>query len=85
MTRAELEALYLEQEDFLDRVLASLARRSSLGVQEAAAHAAWVKARIVDNDYEVLAKFNGESTLTTYLTVVATMLTRRHLARYRDE
>jgi hypothetical protein len=84
MTRAELEALYLEQEDFLDRVLASLARRSSLGVQEAAAHAAWVKARIVDNDSEVLAKFNGESTLTTYLTVVATMLTRQRLARYRD-
>jgi RNA polymerase sigma factor for flagellar operon FliA len=83
MTHSELEAVFLEHLDVIDRILSALARRHALDPDDAADLVAWAKARIVESGYAVLAKFRGESALATYLTVVLSMLAREYLARER--
>jgi RNA polymerase sigma factor (sigma-70 family) len=83
MTRSELEAVFLEHLDVIERILSALARRHALDGDDAADLVGWVKARIVESDYAVLAKFRGESALSTYLTVALSMLAREYLARER--
>jgi RNA polymerase sigma factor (sigma-70 family) len=74
--RSELEALFLEHLSAIERIVAALCRRYGLTGDNAAELGSWVKLRLVENDYAVLAKFRGESSLTTYLTVVIAMLFR---------
>jgi RNA polymerase sigma factor (sigma-70 family) len=83
MTRSELEALFLQHLDVIDRILSALARRHALDPDDSADLCAWAKARIIESDYAALAKFRGDSTLATYLTVVLSMLSREYLARER--
>lgn len=49
--------------------------------------ASWVKLRFIENDYAILAKFRGESSIATYLNVVLAMLYREYrvteLGRWR--
>jgi RNA polymerase sigma factor (sigma-70 family) len=74
--RSELEALFVEHLSAIERIVAALCRRHGLTGDSAADFGSWVKLRLVENDYAVLAKFRGESSLTTYLTVVMAMLFR---------
>jgi RNA polymerase sigma factor (sigma-70 family) len=85
--RSELEGRFLENLSAIERIVAALCRRHGLSGDNAAEFASWVKLRLVENDYAVLAKFRGESSLTTYLTVVIAMLFRdyrvEHWGRWR--
>ena len=74
--RQELEALFLANLHWIDRVAGSLARRHGLGSDEGADFGSWVRLKLVENDYLVFKKFRGASALTTYLTTVISMLLR---------
>ena len=85
--RDELEALLTRNLAWVGRVSASLCRRNGLDADEAEDFAAWVRMRLVEDEYAILRKFRGESAITTYLTVVVTMLFRdyrvSHWGRWR--
>jgi RNA polymerase sigma factor (sigma-70 family) len=74
--RDELEALLTDNLGWVERVAASVCRRHGLDPDESDEFAGWARMRLVEDDYAVLRKFRGESAITTYLTVVVTMLFR---------
>ena len=76
--RHELESTFLANLPVAERILSALSRRHALSPDAAEEFAAWVKMRIIENDYAVLAKFRGESSLATYLTVCIAMLFREY-------
>ncbi|MEP6622041.1 MAG: sigma-70 family RNA polymerase sigma factor [bacterium] len=78
MSRQDLEALFLSTLPATDRILGALARRHGLSADAAEEFAAWSRMRLVENDYAVLGKFRGESSISTYLTVVLAMLFREY-------
>jgi RNA polymerase sigma factor (sigma-70 family) len=67
---ADPERTFLENLAIIERILAVIARRHSLTKQDSDDFGSWAKSRIIENDYAVLRKFAGRSTLSTYLTVV---------------
>jgi RNA polymerase sigma factor (sigma-70 family) len=73
-----LEALFVENLPVLERAVASFGRRYGMSADETADLGSSIKLRIVEDGYAVLAKFRGESSLSTYLTVVVTMFAREH-------
>jgi RNA polymerase sigma factor for flagellar operon FliA len=81
MSRHDLEALFLANLPATERILSALARRYALPSDAAEEFSAWTKLRLIENDYAILAKFRGESSLPTYLTVVLTMLFREYRVR----
>jgi RNA polymerase sigma factor for flagellar operon FliA len=83
MTRPELEALFLKHLDVIDRILSAVARRHALDSDDSEDLCAWAKARIIESEYAVLAKWRGESSLATYLTVVLATLSREYMGRER--
>jgi RNA polymerase sigma factor for flagellar operon FliA len=60
----------------IERVIASTCRRHAVRGDEAEEFAATVKLHLVDNDYAVLRKFEGKSSLATFLTTVIKNLFR---------
>lgn len=76
--RHTLEALLLAHLATVEKIVSALARRHALAGDAADDFGSWVKLRLVENDYAVLAKFRGESSLPTYLTVVIAMLYREY-------
>ena len=66
--REYLEQHYAE----VERMIRAIARRHRLRADEAEEFASAVRLKLVDNDYAVLRKFQGRSSLLTYLTAVAT-------------
>jgi hypothetical protein len=82
MIRRDLEALYVENLPRIDMIVALLARRHGLSPDAADKFAIWAKARILENDFAVLAKFRGRSSLATYLAVVLTILCREYRVRH---
>ena len=68
--RASYEGLLLEHLEFIERTVASVARRNAVAPWDAEDLAAQVKLRLMENDYAVLRRFEGRSRLTTYLTTV---------------
>lgn len=77
-TREVLEQLFLANLPAVEKILGALARRHALSRDAAEEFAAWANLRLIENDYAVLAKFRGESSLPTYLTVVLAMLFREY-------
>ena len=69
-SRADGERLFLQQLPAIDRINALIARRNALSGSDADEFAAWARGRLTDNDYAILRKFGGRSSLTTYLSVV---------------
>jgi RNA polymerase sigma factor (sigma-70 family) len=67
MTR---EHLFLSELAVIERVIAWVCARRCLRGADAEDFASVVKSRLIENDYEVLAKFQGRSSLKTYLTSV---------------
>ncbi len=65
---AEREALFLAHLPVIDRIAASVARR--LDAAEREDFVARVRLKLIEKDYAVLARFEGRSRLTTYLTCV---------------
>lgn len=78
MARRELEALFLDNLPAAEKILGALGRRHALSRDAADEFAAWAKFRLIENDYAILAKFRGESSVATYLTVVLAMLFREY-------
>lgn len=67
MTR---EQLFLEQLAVIERVIGWVCARRGLRGADAEDFGSAVKTRLIENDYEVLGKFQGRSSLRTYLTSV---------------
>lgn len=76
--RQDLEALLVENLAWIERVVASLCRKNGLRGDDADEFSSWVKVKLIDDDYAVFRKFRGESAITTYLTVVLSMLYREY-------
>jgi RNA polymerase sigma factor for flagellar operon FliA len=76
MSREELERLFVANLPVVERILSALGRRGGMSSEEAEDFAAWAKLQLIEDDYAILAKFRGESSLATYLTVVLSMMLR---------
>lgn len=76
--RKELEALLLDRLGWIEKVVSSLCRRNGIFGDDVDDFASWVKMKLVEDDYAVFRKFRGESAITTYLTVVISMLFREY-------
>lgn len=76
--RDELEAIFLAHLTVIEKILAGLARRRCLTREDTEEFGGWVKLRLIEHDYAIIAKWRGESTLPTYLTVVIAQLLREH-------
>jgi RNA polymerase sigma factor for flagellar operon FliA len=72
--RAASEALFLEHLPRIEKTIGLLGRRHGFRDAEGADLASWVKLRLIEDDYAVFQKFRGESSITTYLTVVIATL-----------
>src|SRR5688572_33281588 len=64
------EKLYLENLRSIERIAAFVARRNHLSADEAAEFIQEVRVRLLDDNYAIIRKFEGRSSLTTYLTTV---------------
>ena len=80
-SREHLEWLFLSQLPTVDKVVGLLARRHALSPDDAEEFLAWARMRLIENDYGILARFRGEASLPTYLTVVLTTLFREYRAQ----
>jgi RNA polymerase sigma factor (sigma-70 family) len=79
--RQELEAIFLSNLALVDRIIGATCTRRGLRDDDAADCASWIKLRLVEDDYAILGKFRGESSLGTYLAVVIAMLVRDYRVR----
>lgn len=75
MTEAQVpaptgEALFLSQLAAIERVISFVSSRHHMPGVEADDFASHVKLKLIEDDYAILRKFQGRSSLRTYLTVV---------------
>jgi RNA polymerase sigma factor (sigma-70 family) len=68
------EQLFLEHLPLVERVAAWVCARRGLRGADAEDFASTVKTRLIENDFEILARFEGRSSLKTYLAVVVNRL-----------
>src|SRR5229473_2829543 len=71
MTR---EQLFLSELALIERVIGWVCARRCLRGADAEDFASTVKLRLIENDYEILGRFEGRSSLKTYLTAVINRL-----------
>ncbi len=71
MTR---EQLFLSELALIERVIAWVCARRCLRGAEAEDFGSTVKLRLIENEYEILGRFEGRSSLKTYVTVVVNRL-----------
>ena len=69
-SREVWEALFVSRLATIDSIVAALARRRRLSADDAADLSSTVRLRIMADDYAILRKFQGRSSLRTYLAVV---------------
>jgi RNA polymerase sigma factor (sigma-70 family) len=74
--RTDAEATFLSNLDVIERIIASIARRNALVGDELDEFGSWTRAKLIEDDYAVIRKFGGRSSLSTFLTVVITNLYR---------
>ncbi len=70
------EELFTSHLLLIERVLSSVCRRNSFPPDEAEEFASWAKLRLLDDNFAVFRKFQGRSSLSTYLTTVIVNLFR---------
>jgi len=70
-----------ENLEVIDRVVLRVCRRSGLAAGEVDDFASAVKLALVENDYTILRRFEGRSSLATYLTIVIQRLLADHFVR----
>lgn len=70
------EALFLANLDTIDRIVGALAARYTMDADERDDFGAWVRMRLMEDDYAILRKHEGRSSLGTYLSVVIANLLR---------
>ena len=76
--RPELEALFLAHLAWVRQAAAACCRRHRMDVTDVEDFTSWAVLRLLENDYAVLGKFRGESSLRTYLAVVLATLLREY-------
>src|SRR4051812_20068245 len=64
------ETLLVSELDTIERIISFVASRRRLRPDDAEEFAAHVKMKLVEKDYVILRKFEGRSSLRTFLTVV---------------
>jgi RNA polymerase sigma factor (sigma-70 family) len=64
------EQLFVSELALIERVIAWVCARRCLRGADAEDFASTVKLRLIENDYEILGRFEGRSSLKTYLTAV---------------
>jgi len=74
--REDLERLFVTNLPVVNGILAIVCRRHRLIGEAAEDFASWATMRLIADDYAILAKFRGESALSTYLTSVVVSLVR---------
>ncbi|MGH7489945.1 MAG: hypothetical protein ACREMY_30715, partial [bacterium] len=67
---AARETAFLSLLPTIDRIVSFVCRRNNLGPAEADDFRSLVRLKLIENDYDVLRRYQGRSTLRTYLTVV---------------
>ncbi|HEX7121630.1 MAG TPA: sigma-70 family RNA polymerase sigma factor [Gemmatimonadaceae bacterium] len=72
------EQLYLRYLEVINRIAESLCRRHGLQGADAEDFVADVRLKLLENDYAVIRKHRGDSSMTTFLTVVISNLFRDH-------
>lgn len=82
-SQQELEQLFTANRPAIEAIVTALCRRNGLAEDDAGDFAGWVWVRFVETDYAVLAKFRGESSLTTYLTTVLAMWLKEYRVHLR--
>jgi len=75
----EPEQVFVQNLDLINRIVAFVCRRNHLDLTEADEFASHVRFKLLEDDYAVLRKFEGRSSLSTYLTTVI----RRLYFQYR--
>lgn len=70
-TPVSAKRLFLDHLHVIDQVVLFIARRHHLSREEADDLASAVKLKIIENDYEALRNFRGDSSLRTYLATIA--------------
>jgi RNA polymerase sigma factor for flagellar operon FliA len=75
-TGSNPESVFLANLALIDRLVALIARRHALNASDAEEFGAWAREKIIDDDYAVIRKFGGRSSLSTYLTTVIVNLFR---------
>lgn len=75
------ESLFVSHLPLIESIIAQVCRRHHLSASEAEELSSEVKLRLVDRNYEVLHRFQGRSSLRTYLTVVVHRLFLDHRIR----
>jgi RNA polymerase sigma factor (sigma-70 family) len=85
--RLNAEAVFIEHLSTIERAAARASRRYSLWDDEAEDFGAWVKMKLMEDDYAVFHKFRGESDWKTFITTVvvryASAYSRERLGRWR--
>lgn len=79
--RMDAKGIFLEQLGLIERIIASIARRHALVGDDADDFASWTRAKLIENEYAILGKFQGRSSISTYLTVVVANLFRDYRTR----
>jgi RNA polymerase sigma factor (sigma-70 family) len=74
----DFEAWFTEHYPFLQRLTAVAARRLGIRGEDAEDFAAWAAMRLWDDDYALLRKWRGDSSLETYAHVVVINLGREY-------
>ena len=69
-------AVYLQHLQAIDRIAGSLCRRHGIRGADAEDFASEVRLRLLEDDYAVIRKHRGDSSMTTFLTVVIANLLR---------
>ncbi|HEU4455339.1 MAG TPA: sigma-70 family RNA polymerase sigma factor [Longimicrobium sp.] len=85
--RLNAEAVFIEHLATIERAAAKASRRYNLWGEDAEDFGAWVKMKLMEDDYAVFRKFRGESNWKTYITTVvvrhASSYSRERLGRWR--
>jgi lipopolysaccharide biosynthesis protein len=73
------EALFRSQLPSIERIVAIVCQRDGMSAKDTGEFVALVKQKLVEDDYDIICKFKGWSSISTYLMVVISRL----LADYR--
>jgi RNA polymerase sigma factor (sigma-70 family) len=75
------EELFLQNIGTIERVATYICRRNGMSGDDGAEFSQEVKFRLIENDYAILRKFNGDSRLSTYLHTVIERLLQQSRVR----
>jgi len=71
---SDVEAFFVSELSTIERVIAFVCARHHLSVADAGDFSSHVKLKLIEDDYKILKKFRGRSSLRAYLSVVVQRL-----------